>query len=116
MRTVGLRGVLQRIDDCSARRLASDGHAAFSDAAACVSRAYRWSPLPDTCLRRALVQYWMHRREGVAARLFIGVKRAAAQLEAHAWLEYEGVANDGTRPAEFSVVLTLPADARGLLR
>ena len=41
------------------------------------------------CLPRSVVQYLLHRRDGVPARLVVGVKRAGpgAAIEAHAWVE-----------------------------
>jgi hypothetical protein len=45
---------------------------------------------PMHCLTRALTAQALLAREGVDAELRIGVQRAGAQVEAHAWLEYQG--------------------------
>ncbi len=48
-------------------------------------------PWQRTCLKRALVLYYLLRRAGHAAELHIGVRRGQRQpLEAHAWLERDG--------------------------
>jgi hypothetical protein len=60
------------------------------------------------CLPRALAAQAMLRRRGIAGRLCLGVRRAAGELDAHAWVEIGGNkvvggdALDGfTRIAEF---------------
>lgn len=60
-----------------------------SEAERAVARALRVQPwLPGTCLSRAVVQYALHRRDGAAVTLVVGVRRsAAARVEAHAWVE-----------------------------
>jgi hypothetical protein len=45
-----------------------------------------------TCLPRALVLSALLRREGIDARLCIGSRKHGEGLDAHAWVEYEGVA------------------------
>lgn len=42
-----------------------------------------------TCLKRALVVWWVLRRRGVPAVLHIGVAREDGELAAHAWLEHD---------------------------
>ena len=54
-----------------------------------VAYAYKVHLLRGQCLPRSLVQYLLHRREGVAARFVVGVRRADG-LDAHAWVEAEG--------------------------
>jgi len=84
----------------------ADGDAASTVAwartvARAVDRAARYCPLPTACLTRSLVLWWLLRRQGHAAELRIGVRRPGEALEAHAWVEYEGlVLNDGTDVAE----------------
>jgi hypothetical protein len=49
-----------------------------------------------TCLEESLALWWLLGRQGIAATLRIGTRKAGAQLEAHAWVEYEGTAlNEG---------------------
>ncbi|MEZ5645277.1 MAG: lasso peptide biosynthesis B2 protein [Burkholderiaceae bacterium] len=49
-------------------------------------------PISATCLRQALVVRAWLRRRGLDARLKIGVKMPDGQLDAHAWVEVDGVA------------------------
>ncbi len=44
-----------------------------------------------TCLRRALALQWLLRRHGVETALRIGVRKDDRDLEAHAWVEHDGV-------------------------
>lgn len=45
----------------------------------------------NTCLRQALaVQWWLY-RHGLPARLHIGAQPGPAGLDAHAWVELDGV-------------------------
>lgn len=46
-----------------------------------------------SCLRRAMVAWYLLRRQGIAAELRIGVRKDQADaFEAHAWVEYQGLA------------------------
>lgn len=45
------------------------------------------SPWRTTCLRQALVVWWLLRRKGLPAELKIGVLRKSTPLQAHAWVE-----------------------------
>ncbi|MCB9103886.1 MAG: lasso peptide biosynthesis B2 protein [Anaerolineales bacterium] len=48
-----------------------------------------------TCLPQALAVWWLLRRQGLTGELRIGVRKAAGQFAAHAWVEYQGlVLND----------------------
>lgn len=74
-----------------------------------VRAACRRHPLAGACLSQAVLQYLLHRRDGVAARLVIGVKRQAAALDAHAWVEAPGATS--SRPADsasFAPILVHP--------
>jgi hypothetical protein len=59
-----------------------------------------------TCLPRALVQYALHLRDGVPARLVVGVRRPddGRALAAHAWVEAapEGERAGAMRPEPFT--------------
>ena len=59
--------------------------------AALVNSAASLAPIPATCLTRSLLLGWMLRRRGVASQLRIGVRMNQGKLDAHAWVEYEGV-------------------------
>lgn len=52
--------------------------------------AARYHLYPMSCLRRALVLQWLLGRQGICTDLRIGVRREAAGLCAHAWLEHGG--------------------------
>ncbi len=60
-----------------------------------VNAAARYGPYRAPCLERSLALWWLLRRRGIAADLRIGVRKAAGEFEAHAWVELEGaVIND----------------------
>ncbi len=54
--------------------------------------AGRRNAVRTTCLRQALLLQWLLRRRGLAAELRIGVRKQDAALDAHAWVELDGVA------------------------
>jgi hypothetical protein len=56
-----------------------------------VNAAARYSPFPATCLSRSLLLAWLLRRHGVATALRIGVRFTEVGLDAHAWLEWDGI-------------------------
>ena len=62
-----------------------------------VNIAARHTPFPVTCLSRSLLLGWLLHRRGVASDLRIGVRLTQGKLDAHAWVEYEGIAiNDSS--------------------
>lgn len=78
-----------------AAALSPDGMRRYADR---VNAAARHSPFPASCLSRSLLLGWLLRRRGVATDLRIGVRLTDGVLDAHAWLECEGIPiND--RPA-----------------
>lgn len=56
-----------------------------------VNIAARHTLGPRTCLTRSLLLGWLLRRLGVESQLRIGVRLTQGVLDAHAWVEYEGV-------------------------
>lgn len=56
-----------------------------------VNVAARRSPFRAACLTRSLLLEWLLRRRGVPGQLRIGVRLDGAALDAHAWVEVEGV-------------------------
>jgi len=56
-----------------------------------VNSAAGLAPIPATCLTRSLLLGWMLQRRGVTSQLRIGVRMNQGKLDAHAWVEYEGV-------------------------
>jgi len=45
---------------------------------------------PMTCLRRSLTLQWLLSRAGLYTTLQFGVRRENENLQAHAWLDYQG--------------------------
>ena len=56
-----------------------------------VNIAARHTPFPASCLTRSLLLGWLLRRRGVASKLRIGVRLTQGMLDAHAWVECQGV-------------------------
>jgi len=65
-----------------------------------VGTAARHGLWTATCLRQSLVVWFLLRRRGIPAELRIGVRKTAAGLDAHAWVESNGCILDGTRGLE----------------
>ena len=55
-----------------------------------VRAADNHGPLDGNCLRQSLVLWWLLRRQGIESELRIGVRKAGARFEAHAWVEWRG--------------------------
>jgi hypothetical protein len=59
-----------------------------------------------SCLRRTFLDWVFLRRNGIQSSICFGVRRIGQQLEAHAWLEYEGIViNDVASVQENYLVL-----------
>ena len=54
--------------------------------------AERRLPIKFTCLEESLILWYLLRKQGIASRLRIGVRKVNEKFEAHAWVEQEGVA------------------------
>ncbi len=67
------------------------GMATVKRAQRLVGIAARRHLYPMTCLRQALALQRLLGERGIETTLQIGVRREARELDAHAWLEYEGV-------------------------
>ncbi len=65
-----------------------------------------------TCLRQALVLWFLLRRRGVPADLRIGVRKNVDRLEAHAWIESDGRILDPTVAGSAARDLTNETAAR----
>jgi hypothetical protein len=48
------------------------------------------SPLPTTCLPRAVALWWLLRRAGIDAAIVLGVRPLAGAVTAHAWVDCAG--------------------------
>lgn len=62
-----------------------------ADVARLVAAAARHGLYRAPCLPVSLALGWLLQREGISTELRLGVRKAEARLEAHAWVEYEGV-------------------------
>jgi hypothetical protein len=56
-----------------------------------VNIAARQTLGPETCLTRSLLLHWLLLRRGVENQLRIGVRLNQGALDAHAWVECEGI-------------------------
>ena len=79
-----------------------------------VNVAARHTLGPRTCLTRSLLLGWLLRRRGISSQLRIGVRFTLGVLDAHAWVECDGVpVNDqpdvSTRFASFGDLVPLKA-------
>ncbi len=45
-----------------------------------------------TCLEESLALWYLLQEQGIPARLRIGVRKMSGKFEAHAWVEYDGLA------------------------
>jgi len=52
----------------------------------------RYGLVRPTCLAESLTLWYLLQRQGVTTELRIGVRKMAQKFEAHAWVEFEGVA------------------------
>jgi hypothetical protein len=68
----------------------NDPEAMIHFVAAQVDRATRNHLYPMRCLRRSLAIQSLLARRGISTELHFGVRKEEGQLNAHAWLEYEG--------------------------
>ena len=57
----------------------------------------------STCLEQSLVLCWILRRRGMSPVLRVGARKDADRLEAHAWVEIDGIplGDDGGQHAHF---------------
>jgi len=81
----GLRQVLKRVG----RQCVP--HEEVVQIAEAVNMAAAHSPFPRTCLTRSLVLLKLLAQRGVEAELRVGVRLLSGKLDAHAWVEHEGV-------------------------
>lgn len=88
---LGLRRTLDWIEAISTRaRTPPAGAVGLGEGARLVEGVYRAHFVDGRCLPRSLLQYWLHRADGVPARFVVGVRRQSSgpePLEGHAWVE-----------------------------
>jgi hypothetical protein len=92
LRVFGFRRVYAALERLSRRaRLSSEDETRQVRRARHVIRyAAKHGPYRGNCLSRSLVLWWLLRRRGIESDLRIGVRRDAENLDAHAWVEYQG--------------------------
>jgi hypothetical protein len=56
-----------------------------------VSIAAQHGMFKATCLRRSILVWWLLLRKGIPSRICFGVSMLNQRLEAHAWVELEGI-------------------------
>ena len=61
-------------------------------AARMVQAADRHGLVHPSCLAKSLTLWWLLGRQGISSRLRIGIRKENGKLEAHAWVEREGIA------------------------
>ncbi|WP_186774564.1 lasso peptide biosynthesis B2 protein [Chitinophaga pinensis] len=72
---------------------------------AAISRAASCAPWRTKCFEQALAGKLMLRYRRMSGVIFFGVNKSGAQLNAHAWLESEGVIITGAKGIEqFTVI------------
>jgi hypothetical protein len=96
LRCFGLRRVQARLQQGLSRPLRSDDQRTGLDQARATAHlvqvAARHGFFRPTCLAQSLVLWWLLRRQELAGELRIGVKPEPDRLEAHAWVEFQGLA------------------------
>lgn len=82
----------------------SESHRAEAERVArAVGRAARHGLVRGPCLSRALLLWRMLNRRGIRAEIRFGVRAGAVVMEAHAWVEQDGVSlDDGFEEHEFA--------------
>jgi hypothetical protein len=87
---VGLRTTLRWVEAIPTRRRASR-RVGVADGKRLVDGVFRHHLVGGQCLPRSVLQYLLHRREGLPVRLVVGVQRrgdgSAPGFAAHAWVE-----------------------------
>jgi hypothetical protein len=118
LRMNGFRRTFEQMERFSNRTddaLPIDAMAESRKATQAVDRAAYNIPLyRPTCLPQSLVLWYLLRRRGLPAELRIGVRKAAGDFTAHAWVEHAGqVVNDDPDVAQRFTPVDLPASLTG---
>ncbi|PYU15086.1 MAG: lasso peptide biosynthesis B2 protein [Acidobacteria bacterium] len=81
----GLSPTIQQADpDFLKRRVSLTAHM--------VNAADRHGLVHPSCLVKSLTLWWLLGRQGITSELRVGVRKEGGNLEAHAWVEREGIA------------------------
>jgi hypothetical protein len=85
---VGLRSTLRWVESLPAKQANDGSLVGVDEGRTLVQGAFRAHVVGGACLERSLVQYLLHRRDGLPVRLVLGVKPPTeGELDAHAWVE-----------------------------
>ena len=57
-----------------------------------VRSASRFGPFQTTCLAQSLTLWLLLERQNISSSIKIGVRKTEDRLEAHAWVERDGIA------------------------
>jgi hypothetical protein len=77
-------------DDFSGARFNGGDWSRAQQTARIVAAAARYGPYRATCLPMALTLGRLLQGQGIETKLRLGVSKADARLDAHAWVEYQG--------------------------
>ena len=81
------------LDGVVKSKIATTRSLTFADAqrlAAIVAIAAKHGPSPTTCLTRSMTLMWLLHKRYIHSTLRLGSRLDSGQLDAHAWVEYEG--------------------------
>ena len=115
-----LRGIIEKLSPWKCIDLhdpESDRLQRARDIARLVTIAARRGWYKATCLRRSILVWWFLRKENIPSEICFGVRMVNRTLEAHAWVEYQGVViNDSASVHENYQILhdVFPSTKSGL--
>ena len=101
IRLFGLQRALRTASRGVAPRRIS--HDEICDRVTALDRASRYIP-GGTCLPQSLALAWLLRRRGIPVSVRIGTRNDNGRFEAHAWVEYEGVAVNDAPPGYAALI------------
>lgn len=82
---------LAPVEDAAAASPAEPSFEHARRAARMIAAASRHGLWRANCLEESLVLWWLLRRRAIRAELRIGVRKGASRVEAHAWVELDGL-------------------------
>jgi hypothetical protein len=87
---------VSRLKNVGAREVrdASSPHLAPQATARLVRAAAQRGLCRAKCLEQSLVLRWLLLRQGIDARIFFGARKKNDEMQAHAWVEVDGVSLD----------------------
>ena len=91
LRILGLRRLAGWIERRPLAQSEIDRPTAIDEAVRAVARASRRGAGRGTCLSQSLALVHLLRRRGIQSALRLGVRKSGERMEAHAWVEADGV-------------------------